>query len=240
MSYTSVMTTPIVVGPSLAEFNGQHNFIEPQAYIYGLHDPRTGELRYIGKSVRPLERLGNHINEHSNTHRGHWLDELSSLGLRPILTILDSVAASADWQAIERVHIATARKDGHRLTNGTDGGDGVTGLCGESHAKMAATWVGRKHTPETRALMRANRALRPPHSVARREHMRTVMRGRQFSPEHINRIRSGVQKLTNDQVREIRRRLSAGESQYFIANLYGIHQGSVSNIFRGKTYGSVR
>jgi predicted XRE-type DNA-binding protein len=77
------------------------------------------------------------------------------------------------------------------------------------------------------------------HTIALRLHMSNVMRGRQFSPEHLHNLRRGVQKLTDDQVREIRRRLNAGESQYVIASAFGIHQGSVSNIFRGKTYGDV-
>lgn len=239
MTCNSAMPTVAVIGPSLAEFNAQYNFTEPQAYIYGLHDPRTGELRYIGKSIRPLERLGNHINERSDTHRGHWIAELTRLKLRPVLIIIDAVPADTDWQTIERIYIAAAREDGCRLTNSTDGGEGVVGLCAEARAKMATTWVGRKHSPQTLALMSANRRGRK-HTPEWCQEMSKRFRGREFTPEWRQKIRKSVQKLTDTQVREIRRRLSAGESQYAIADLFGIHQGSVSNIYRGITYKDVQ
>jgi hypothetical protein len=227
-----------IIGPSLAEFNAECNFTEPQAYIYGLHDPRTGELRYIGKSIRPIERLGNHINERTNTHRGHWIAELTRLSLRPVLVIIDSVPANSDWQSIERVYIAGALEDGCRLTNSTAGGEGIVGLCAESRAKMAITWVGRKHSPETLALMSANRKGRK-HTPEWCREMSERFHGRKFTPEWLQKIRKSNQKLTDNQVRQIRLRLSLGESQYTIAALFGIHQGSVSNIKRGITYKDV-
>lgn len=45
-------------------------------YIYGLTDPITEEIRYIGKSIRPTERLSNHCNEKSNCHRSNWIQSL--------------------------------------------------------------------------------------------------------------------------------------------------------------------
>lgn len=228
-----------ILGPSLAEFDAEYSFTEPQAYIYGLHDPRTGELRYIGKSIRPLERLGNHICERTNTHRGHWINELNRLKLRPVLIIIDAVPANSDWQKIERLYIAAAREDGQRLTNTGPGGEGVRILPDESRAKMRTTWLGRKHTMKTRAMMSANRRGRSHHTDQWRQDMSIRFRGREFTPEWRQKIRKSNQKLTNDQVRDIRYRLSIGESQYATADLFGIHQGSVSNIFRGKTYKDV-
>ena len=50
-------------------------------FIYGLTEPNSDEIRYIGKSVRPLERFRNHINEKpSNCHRSHWLQSLAARG----------------------------------------------------------------------------------------------------------------------------------------------------------------
>lgn len=205
-------------------------------YIYCLYDPRTGELRYIGKSDRPRQRLANQLNEKSNTYRCHWIQELKSLGLKPIQVVIDAVPAGTDWQSVERAYIRGARAiTGDRLTNGTDGGDGVPGLSDESRARIRAAWVGRKHRPDSMIKIgEASRGRR--HTSEYREYMSAIMQDREFSGEHRRKIRDATQKLTADQVQEIRRLIAEGVSQYVIAERFGIHQGSVSNIARGRTY----
>jgi hypothetical protein len=225
-------------GPDLAEFRAEHGIEGAWSYIYGLHDPRTGELRYIGKSDRPRERLQNQMNERADTHRCHWLNELRSLGLRPEQVIIDAVPADTDWQVVERSYIAAAREAGYRLTNGTAGGDGVVDLSDESRARIRAAWVGRKHTPEALAKMSAaSRGRR--HTQEWREAQSRLFQGRTFPLVWRRKISASLNKLTDDQVRDIRRRLAAGEKQRDIAARFGIHQGSVSNIARGLTYKDV-
>lgn len=207
----------------------------PQHYIYGLYDPITGELRYIGKSDRPRERLANQLNERADTHRCHWMQSLVAQGLRPIQRIIDSVPIGGDWQTVERAYIAGARVAGCKLTNGTDGGDGVPGLSPEARERIRAAWLGRKHSPET--LLKLSAASRGrKHTAVWRENMRALMTGREFSAKHRQRLQRAVQKLTPKQVRAIRRMLAMGIQQREIARHFGIHQGSVSNLARGKTY----
>ncbi|MGH3500397.1 MAG: hypothetical protein ACRDQA_05780 [Nocardioidaceae bacterium] len=237
MTDAELMVSEICIGPDLDSFQAEYGITDPTAYIYGLHDPRAGELRYIGKSIRPHQRLQNQINERANTHRCHWFEELRSLGLRPVQVIIDAVPADTDWQTIERVYIAAARNDGCRLVNGTDGGDGVSGLSGESLARRRATWIGRKHKPETLAkLSAAQRGRR--HTNAWREEMRQRFRARTFTPEWTSKISASLNKLTDEQVGAIRQRLKAGHRQRDIAVDFGVHQGTVSNIARGRTYRS--
>ncbi len=128
-----------------------------RVYIYALVDPETGARRYVGKSIRPAERLNNHMNERSNCHRSHWLQSLKRRGLRPRLELLEAVAEGASWQDAERRWIAHGRASGWPLTNNTDGGDGVPGLPSETRARMRSVWLGRKHAPETIAKYRATR-----------------------------------------------------------------------------------
>lgn len=226
----------------LAEFRELHGIDPdvPHHYIYGLHDPRTGELRYIGQSIRPLERLANHKQERSRTHRSNWIQSLRKDGLEPYMLLIDATPYGDDaWQGIERAYIAGARAGGIRLVNGTDGGDGVYGLSPESRARVIAGSLGRKASPETRALMSRNRKGRR-HTPEHREYLSQIMRGREFTPEWRAKISAALNKLTDDQVREIRSLLTQKVSQYVIADRYGVHQGTINNIARGKTYRHVK
>jgi hypothetical protein len=229
-------------GPVAAEFLTLAEHVQSWGpagvYIYGLYDPRDNELRYIGKSVRPRERLADQLNEHSNTHRSHWLAELQSLGLLPIQRIIDALPAGHGWQTVERAYIRGARAASCNLVNGTDGGDGVEGLSDETRARMRLVWLGRKHTPESRAKMAAASRGKIATPQTRRKRSQSLM-GREILPEHRLKIRDGNQKLTADQVREVRRRLRLNESQYALAAEYGVHQGTISNISRGKSYAHI-
>lgn len=228
---------PVDVHSTLPEYLAEMG-TEPTHYIYGLYDPRDGELRYIGKSDRPRERYANQLNEKSNTHRCHWVQELLSLGLKPEQRIIDSVLAGSGWQNVERAYIRGAKAAGFALVNGTDGGDGVEGLSDEARAKMRATWLGRKHSLESREKMSvANRGRK--HTQEYRDYMRRLMSEREFTVQHRERLRVSQQKLTAEQVREVRRLLASGEKQTVIAALFGVTKGSISNIKRGVTYSEV-
>ena len=50
-------------------------------FIYGLTDPRTGEVRYVGKADHPERRVGEHLKAKDPCHRVHWLQELKCIHL---------------------------------------------------------------------------------------------------------------------------------------------------------------
>jgi len=132
--------------------------------------------------------------------------------------------------------VAHGRAQGWPLTNSTDGGDGVPNLSGESKARMLATWKGRKHRPES--LVRIGAASRGRvKPEAAKQVMREKMRGRVITWG--DKISRAVRKLTPDQVREIRARIRVGERHRDIAPLYGVDQGTISNIRRGLSYADV-
>lgn len=94
-----------------------------KASIYGLTDPRTGAVRYVGKANDPEKRLKGHLREcrRRKTPVYAWIRKLVGLGLSPGLSVLE--ADCDDWKEAERRIIAERRDAGEKLLNLADGGD---------------------------------------------------------------------------------------------------------------------
>lgn len=200
-------------------------------YIYGLVDPRTDQIRYVGKSIRPLARLQNHCNESGKCHRVNWIKLLKREGLRPTLQILE-VVRDGCWQTVEREWIAHFRSLGIQLVNNTDGGDGVAGLPEETKARMRTVWLGRKHKPES--LIKIGTASRGrTHSDSYKQMMRQIMKGRVFTQTHRQRLSIAVSKFTPEEEEAIHTRLKQGERVGAIANEVGVHRTTISKIKNG-------
>ena len=97
--------------------------------IYGLIDPRTNQVRYIGRTgQRPAYRLTQHIKRASDGAGGHlcnWLRQLTAAGLRPDLVILEDDIPHDQSADRERFWIAEGKSREWRLTNMSSGGDGL-------------------------------------------------------------------------------------------------------------------
>ena len=137
-------------------------------YIYALLDPETKEIRYIGKTDNPPERLKNHLNEQGKWHRINWLKSLKKRGLKPVMRIIEEVAEGINWEERERYWIAYYQSIGINLVNRTDGGDcgpDCTGMhlmkSPEALINLRAMLAARNRTPEMRAASRK-------HGLARR------------------------------------------------------------------------
>lgn len=127
---------------------------QPQKYrttfIYGLIDPRTDYVRYVGKANKPKERLGIHLQPsqlEGNNYRIHWLRNVLASGHKPNQIILEEVEYSG-WQQAEKKWIAHYRNiPGYPpLTNSTDGGEGVEGYVysEEDRKRSSAAHTGMK------------------------------------------------------------------------------------------------
>lgn len=121
-------------------------------YIYGLFDPRNEELRYIGATKHPSNRLASHICHTQNTHKSHWISSLTRIGLKPEMVILENVDENT-WKREERWWISYTKSIGAKLTNATDGGDGM--LSAEARAKISAWNKGKVISEETKEKIRA-------------------------------------------------------------------------------------
>lgn len=128
-----------------------------QLLIYGLKDPRTDEIRYIGKSSKGLLRPESHRKPSKlamdDTHKARWIKELHALGLMYVVEVLEYVKEHRLLNDAERYWIREARTHGWCLTNLTDGGDGTSvgaKFSAEHRARISAANKGQRWTPEQR------------------------------------------------------------------------------------------
>ncbi len=68
-------------------------------YIYGLRDPNTGEIKYVGKTINPRQRLGYHMNEVANERKREWIEGLRAADKKPIMVILEECDNSEGKEA---------------------------------------------------------------------------------------------------------------------------------------------
>lgn len=148
-------------------------------FIYALVDPRSDQIRYVGKSVDPDGRLRSHVcvaRGDSQTHVSRWIRQVLADGCRPRVEVLQTVTAET-WQEGERFWHRELTRAGLRLTNQAPcGGGGLPGpnlklrgrpspkrgitLSPEHREKLSrakrgiptgrATMKGRTHTAEAR------------------------------------------------------------------------------------------
>src|SRR5690242_2440771 len=95
--------------------------------IYGLVDPNTSQVRYIGLSSTGFKRPLSHCRPSSvdDTRRGRWLRTLFRQGVKPIIQVLHVAPNKGDLPVLERHWIALGRSLGWQLTNHTGGGEGI-------------------------------------------------------------------------------------------------------------------
>lgn len=120
-------------------------------YIYSLRDPRDNALRYIGKTTNPKRRWHAHCKDFRTGHKDRWLKQLNSIGLKPIMEIVETIENSndLDWQDRERWWIKSSMEAGHPLTNLDSGGNSGMEKSAETRAKLSTIFTGRKQSQET-------------------------------------------------------------------------------------------
>lgn len=137
--------------------------------IYGLVDPLTKETRYIGATKNITKRLEQHLKDKSNTYKVHWIKKLRRQNLVPeIITIEET--SEKEWQNKERFWISYYRKQGARLTNLCDGGQGLINPTNSTRKKLSraidnrvalGTWEllkkGFHHSEKTKRRMSKSR-----------------------------------------------------------------------------------
>lgn len=143
-------------------------------FIYGLADPRTLEIRYVGRTINdPWGRRYTHV-QHARQgkvgHKSSWIRALEADGVEPLLVIIEQDVPEADITDRERYWVMAGNSWGWRLTNATIGGEGSLRWSDDSRENLSHALKGRVFTEE------------------HREKLRVASTGRRHSPEVIARI----------------------------------------------------
>ena len=127
--------------------------------IYGLYDPDTDELRYVGKANNPKKRLKTHLYERGDRRPvNNWVKALVESGKAPVQRILETVPED-QWEEAERRLIAHYRQT-CKLLNLADGGARPTQTLEQRRAAAKEANKARKAKhPAEIELERANRDL---------------------------------------------------------------------------------
>jgi len=192
--------------------------------IYKLADPETHEVRYVGKTCKSIkERLKCHIATARRKNHRHvccWINSLTKAGLSPEASEIETVPDDQDWVTRERFWISHYRDSGSRLTNHTDGGEGMSGHVAseETRRKISVAHKGKTISPENRkaqSIRMTGRRLTEAHKL----NVAIAMRARVMTPEHKESIRASAKyrkkpdvsgemnprsKITKEQATEIR------------------------------------
>ncbi len=163
----------------------------PYGRIYGLTDPVTGDVRYVGQTTQSLQdRLCQHATSKQRTHTVSWISSLAARGLRPNICELDTAEDREKLDAAECRWIDQAKAIGWRLTNHRAGGsNGIPDQFArksmsagqkrrfaraEEREKTSKSSWGRKWSKE-QCLEQSNRC-----------------RGRGKTPEHLEHMRRAL------------------------------------------------
>jgi len=106
------------------------------AYIYGLYDPRNGELRYVGKTIDLKLRLWVHMSKAKSNEpdlKSKWIRKLLAENLEPEIRILET-SNDSNWPEAERRWIAQCLADDASLFNVSEGGDNPPDHSGEKQS----------------------------------------------------------------------------------------------------------
>jgi len=156
-------------------------------FIYGLYDPVTDDIRYVGLTTKTIEKRYNvHMyvaaNKKEPTHVARWIGSLLNQGLKPVAKLLQQCDNLEDLKKAEIAQIALQKSLGANLCNLTIGGDGFIGYKAteEQREKMSKSQLGKKHGPWSEEVKRklsvANKGV--PFTTERRTNISNGLKGK--------------------------------------------------------------
>jgi len=223
-------------------------------YIYAMIDPRTDEVRYVGKTSKGLEyRRKGHINAakyNDNTYLLRWLRGLLNTGEKPVMQVLEEVTED-EWRDAERKWIARGRARGWLLTNGTEGGEGLCNPSPETRRKLADAARGNTHASGERSEAFKRRAAEIARQTLNALGHTVSESTRQQISENLKAYyqnggatmcgeQNGHARFTADDVRAIRAEYAQGGISYrALGSRHGVCHETIRKLVLHKTWGHI-
>lgn len=180
-------------------------------FVYALKDPRTNEIRYVGITKKTVdERIKDHLKmAKTNPNRWvyHWINDVLGTGLSLLVDVLEETNNCVLCER-ERYWILYGKENGWRLTNATDGGEGVSGykFTEEAREKISKSNLEKWSDPAFREkVLNARKGYK--HSEETKKKMSASMAGLKRSEEACKNI--GLSKTGIHPSEEARRKMSA-------------------------------
>ena len=114
--------------------------------VYVLSDPRTNQIRYVGKTTKGKKRLRGHLKERGRSKRSSWIKSLRLQAYKPQFDVIESFDNESLLSEAEMFWISYFKMIGCNLTNMTDGGEGSTGF---KHSVEVIEILRKKSTGKT-------------------------------------------------------------------------------------------
>jgi hypothetical protein len=128
-----------------------------RVFIYGLVDPISKKLRYVGQTRRGFKRIREHwrasvLSKEARTHKTRWIKSLVVKGLTPSVVVFQEFEDDSWLNEAEVLWLRYLKSCGHPLTNLTEGGGGIVGWhhsestkkkISNAHMGTKKPWVGR-------------------------------------------------------------------------------------------------
>lgn len=206
--------------------------------VYGLFDPDTQQLRYVGKSSCGIRRAKMHsypsvLRSEQHLPKSRWIAKLLRRGVTYEICILEECEKEEELNEAERFNIAYYRSIGCDLLNICPGGEGGGHKNSEYQIQCVRNALtGLVRPPETRARMREAQ-LRRQQEIRESPELIARVSAVHKQAAILRRIREGKNVISEEQRAEVLRLYNhSSMSHRAIASLVGLCHASVSLILQ--------
>lgn len=205
--------------------------------IYLLKCPITQEVRYVGKTIKSLNRrLSDHLWAKNKSHKTSWIISLTKQNLKPLIELIEIVEETV-WQEREIYWIKFYKDLGANLCNHTIGGEGQHGAKRSNETKklMSNAHVGRKYKPKTEE-QKFNISKGVKTYLISQKLENTMVGGNR----DVKGSNNGSAKLNEEKVKEIKQLLKQKVDIYTISKQYNVSPTNISKIKTNKTWKHIK
>ena len=185
--------------------------------VYGLIDPTTHVIRYIGITINGVEnRYKAHVYNAAKTtsskHVTRWIRKLLHAGLKPDVIVIEEHDTCDELNAAERRLIQELWSKGFPLTNGTEGGD-LNRLTEGIRKQIGISQKIRMAKPGVREKMSTDAVIRCA-DLEVKEKFSKSQKKRFEREEELNKNRNAAKRLYSTPERKLEqvRKMNAGKA----------------------------